>query len=120
MRTDPRDACANERQRLLWALIHDGLAHPLMALTGYCKAAVAFHDWTSHKAWPRIPEQLVAQLDPLRMGKPYSMRVESLDRDFVEQVAERWHRKGCPFCLTSEPHYHADGKIYYIYKLEEL
>ncbi|WLE58354.1 hypothetical protein GIY62_14590 [Burkholderia plantarii] len=53
MRTDPRAACANARERLLWALLHDGIAHPLMAITNYSSAAVRFHDFTSRRAWPR-------------------------------------------------------------------
>lgn len=53
MRTDPRRACVNEEERLLWALIHDGIAHPLMALTLFSRWAIRFHDWTSSKAWPR-------------------------------------------------------------------
>jgi len=53
MRTDPRKACANREERLLWALVHDGIAHPLMALTLFSGWAVRFHDWTSARAWPR-------------------------------------------------------------------
>ena len=58
MKTDPNLACANERQRLLWALVHDVLAHPLMGLSAYSKAALRFHDYTSHKAWPRTTVQV--------------------------------------------------------------
>lgn len=58
-KTDPNVACANETQRLLWALIHDALAHPLMALSGYSKWALRLHDYTSHKAWPRHIARLV-------------------------------------------------------------
>lgn len=53
MRTDPRKACANVREKLLWAIFHDLVAHPLMAVTLYCSLSVRFHDWTSRKAWPR-------------------------------------------------------------------
>lgn len=53
MRTDPRNACANNEERLLWALIHDGIAHPLMAVTLFSAWSLAFHDWTSQRAWPR-------------------------------------------------------------------
>lgn len=63
MKTDPSKGCANAEQRLIWAIIHDGLAHPLMALTGYCHWSLAFHDYTSHKAWPRCvaaPSSFVA------------------------------------------------------------
>lgn len=53
MRTDPREACGNEKELMLWAVIHDAVAHPLMALTFYSNWALRFHDWTSHRAWPR-------------------------------------------------------------------
>jgi len=52
MRTDPRIACANGPERWHWAFIHDALAHPLMALTGYSGWALAFHNYTSRRAWP--------------------------------------------------------------------
>lgn len=53
MRTDPRVACGNEKELLGWAIVHDLLAHPFMALTGYSRVSLRFHDWTSHRAWPR-------------------------------------------------------------------
>lgn len=53
MRTDPRAACKNENERALWAFVHDGLAHPLMAITLWSRWTLRFHDWTSRKAWPR-------------------------------------------------------------------
>lgn len=54
MRTDPRRACANTDENLFWAIVHDLLSHPLMALTLYSGFALRFHDWTSHRAWPRV------------------------------------------------------------------
>lgn len=54
MKTDPRAACSNEKEALLWAIIHDLIAHPLMGLTLYSKASLRFHDFTSHRAWPRV------------------------------------------------------------------
>lgn len=66
MKTDPNEACANTEQRLLWALVHDAIAHPLMALSGYARWALAFHDWTSRHAWPRPPvdrQQVVYALE---------------------------------------------------------
>jgi hypothetical protein len=54
VRTDPRAACANEKENLWWALLHDGVAHPLMALTLYSKVSLRFHDFTSKHAWPRV------------------------------------------------------------------
>lgn len=53
MRTDPRAACANAEERWIWAFIHDAVAHPFMALTNWSRPALTFHDWTSHRAWPR-------------------------------------------------------------------
>lgn len=59
MRTDPRAACANEKELLGWAVVHDLLAHPFMAITNYSALSMRFHDWTSYKAWPRVrPAQL--------------------------------------------------------------
>lgn len=54
MRTDPREACANEKERWGWAIVHDLVAHGLMAVTNYSALSLRFHDWTSHKAWPRV------------------------------------------------------------------
>jgi hypothetical protein len=53
MKTDPREACANAEEKRGWAILHDLVAHPLLILTGYSIWALAFHDYTSHKAWPR-------------------------------------------------------------------
>ena len=108
MRTDPRGACANEHQRLLWALVHDGLAHPLMALTGWSKWSLRFHDWTSHKAWPRV--------EPRRKGIIH----RTLVFEHAQAVGDELRRQGCPFCTTAEPHYHEDGKIFYVYEVEQL
>ncbi len=54
MRTDPRAACANSTESFWWAILHDLVAHPLMAFTAYSKVSLRFHDWTSHYAWPRV------------------------------------------------------------------
>ncbi|PZP92639.1 MAG: hypothetical protein DI587_31270 [Variovorax paradoxus] len=60
MRTDPRLACANADERMGWALLHDLVAHPLMALTMWSRPALRFHDWTSRRAWPRSTPELRA------------------------------------------------------------
>lgn len=112
MMTDPRDACANERQRLLWALIHDGLAHPLMALTGYCKVAVAFHDWTSHKAWPRED-----QATPSTYGQ---VIYRGVNRTHVMELESKLRVAKTPFCIKTEPGFYADGGAYYVYQVEKL
>lgn len=49
---DPNGTCKDPPESALWCLVHDGAAHPLLVLTGYCRWAVRFHDWTSWKAWP--------------------------------------------------------------------
>jgi len=53
MRTDPRTACANAEERVGWAIVHDLVCHPLMALTCWSDWSLRFHDWTSNRAWPR-------------------------------------------------------------------
>lgn len=53
MKTDPNKGCTNQEERAFWAFLHDGIAHPLMALTGYSKLSLRFHDYTSRRAWPR-------------------------------------------------------------------
>uniref|UniRef100_A0AAU6VYQ4 Uncharacterized protein n=2 Tax=unclassified bacterial viruses TaxID=12333 RepID=A0AAU6VYQ4_9VIRU len=53
MKTDPNHICANQEEHKGWAFIHDAVAHPLMALTFYCGLSLRFHNYTSHKAWPR-------------------------------------------------------------------
>lgn len=54
MKLDPNKYCLNFEQVLGWALLHDIIAHPLMALTLYkVKIFIKFHDYTSHKAWIR-------------------------------------------------------------------
>ena len=60
MMADPRKACANNRESLGWALLHDAVAHPLMALTLYSHWALRFHDYTSTHAWPRATPETSA------------------------------------------------------------
>lgn len=68
MKTDPRKGCANERELWHWAAVHDLIAHPLMVLTGYSRLSLRFHDFTSHRAWPRPSgPRLVLQ----RPGTPF-------------------------------------------------
>jgi len=53
MKLDPNKHCSLFKQNPFWAVIHDAIAHPLMAITGYCKFSIAFHDFTSQRAWKR-------------------------------------------------------------------
>lgn len=53
MKVDPKKLCVVFEESLPWALLHDLVAHPFLALTGYSRSAVRFHDWTSCKAWRR-------------------------------------------------------------------
>lgn len=41
------------KERWLWAFVHDLIAHPLMAITNWSALSLRFHDYTSHRAWPR-------------------------------------------------------------------
>ena len=63
----PPDECTMDHEpadgapsgSLLWGLLHDGLAHPLMAITGYSRMSLRFHTWTSRKAWPCLPNSVI-------------------------------------------------------------
>ncbi len=62
MKTDPNEGCNSKEERLFWAVIHDGICHPLMALSGYSRWSIKFHNYTSHKAWPRETKPASHQL----------------------------------------------------------
>lgn len=66
MRTDPRAACANAEERKGWAVLHDLVCHPLMALTGWSSWSLRFHDWTSYRAWPRVQPEWLLQISHLQ------------------------------------------------------
>jgi hypothetical protein len=54
MKKDPNTYCINYEENIGWELLHDLVAHPLMALTLYkSKLVISFHDFTSSKAWIR-------------------------------------------------------------------
>jgi len=54
MKKDPNKYCVTFKQCILWAIIHDTIAYPLMALTLYkINLFILFHDYTSGKAWIR-------------------------------------------------------------------
>lgn len=53
MKTDPNEGCNLKEEHLFWAVVHDAICHPLMALSGYSKWAIKLHNYTSHRAWPR-------------------------------------------------------------------
>jgi len=53
MKVDPINHCVKFRQSLPWAMIHDLIAHPIMALTCYSQVSIRFHNYTSHRAWKR-------------------------------------------------------------------
>lgn len=88
MRTDPRAACANTDERLLWALVHDAIAHPLMALTLYSRWFMKFHDFTSHRAWPRAAVKPAIPVPmPSRHGEVLVTRM----------LTDRTYGVRCPF-----------------------
>lgn len=69
MKTDPRKGCANLRELWVWAAIHDLLAHPFMVLTLYSRLSLRFHDFTSHRAWPRpVRPAAITVVTPTRFG----------------------------------------------------
>jgi hypothetical protein len=85
MRTDPRIACANEKERLFWAVVHDLVAHPLMVLTGYSKISLRFHDWTSSHAWPRDKRTYLPVRELVRSER-FGMLVVSSSQPGIFQV----------------------------------
>jgi hypothetical protein len=78
MKTDERRLAWAFNESHVWALVHDAIAHPLMAVFYYARWTRRFHAWTSDKAWP--PAQPVRRLPhpPAR----------------VEPVLRRWRRNG--------------------------
>lgn len=103
MKTDPNKGCANTEQRLLWAIVHDGLAHPLMALTGYCRWSLAFHDYTSRKAWPRCTEA------------PSVFVANPEDEGALQAVREHFRSVGVAHVIEGSP-----SPLGYVYKLRSL
>lgn len=79
MRTDPRAACANAKELIGWAILHDLIAHPFMALTGYSAWSLRFHNWTSLHAWPRVrPAKLRTPVTmPSRWGDMVAVEVQT-------------------------------------------
>lgn len=93
MMTDPRKACANKEERLLWALIHDGIAHPLMAITLFSGWSVAFHDWTSQLAWPRSQKPMFVA----------GSKVETLSKEAAFDWSAYLRAEGIPHVTRSIP-----------------
>lgn len=104
MRTDPRKACKNAEERRFWALVHDGIAHPLMAFSLFAAWSVRFHDWTSHRAWPRAPKAY---------GPKYvkGSLVESYSFEAMERVARAFKPYGEAIVKRAIPQ--EDGRILY-------
>lgn len=103
MRTDPNKACANKKERLLWALLHDGIAHPLMALTLFSAWSVWFHDLTSQLAWPRPKGR------PAKIGLAY-VTFSAAECEFYRQSMRA---QGYPCWTQSTPQ--PDGTVIYEY-----
>lgn len=106
MMTDPRKACANEGERLLWALVHDGIAHPLMAITLFSRLSVAFHDWTSQLAWPRSRRSMFV---------PWS-KIQTHDQGSAFDWGAYLRARGIPHVIRSIPL----GDGLFMYEVEEL
>ena len=83
MKLDPNNYCVLYEQNIFWAIIHDVVAHPLMALTFYkINLFIQFHNYTSNLAWKRRSEleehfnkgvEIVPMDAPT--GKIYSMKL---------------------------------------------
>lgn len=87
MRVDPRSCKCEVKENLLWALLHDIIIHPMLGFTFYrANWAIALHDYTSHKAWPR------SKGADLRVGVWYRSAVSGLyyssrrGAGFIDQV----------------------------------
>lgn len=96
MKTDPNKGCANQEQRLFWALVHDGVAHPFMALTNYSRLSLRFHDFTSHKAWPRTP--------PMEIENAYNLLIHNgnskgVPQELIEDLRQLLRQNKVP-CFT--------------------
>lgn len=62
MKADPNTLCNKYEQRIGWAIFHDAVVHPLLALALYSTWATRLHDWSSHKAWIRTDNHPAATL----------------------------------------------------------
>lgn len=90
MKIDPRESCANVKENSWWAFVHDTVAHPLMALFGWPRWALEFHDFTSERAWPRErpARNSIRMVQTRRWGV---LSVKRLDAD-TYSVMRRIHR----------------------------
>lgn len=91
MKTDPNKGCANLEERLFWALAHDGIAHPLMALSGYAAWALRFHNFTSRKAWPRCA------------ARPAAFTAAPEDQAALDVLREHFRANKIPCVIEGRP-----------------
>lgn len=104
MKTDPNKGCANEKENMLWAFIHDAIAHPLMALTDYSFWSIRFHDYTSHHAWPRAK----------KVSTQFYTRIyakNDTDMLILQHIEEGFRKAGVSF-VTEGFHTSAHGYVY--------
>lgn len=93
MKTDPRIACENVSERKGWAFLHDAIAHPLMALTNWSAWSMRFHDWTSHRAWPRVPQSSTGEIFKVRSKYHGELEVKRVARGVYQvkhSAIEHW------------------------------
>lgn len=100
MKTDPNKGCANQEQRLFWALVHDGVAHPIMALTNYSPWSLRFHDFTSHKAWPRKSTMNLANAYNQLINQGNS---DGIPADLIEQLEQMLRQANVGFMTEGAP-----------------
>jgi hypothetical protein len=53
MKLDPNRLDYGYREFKAWAVAHDLIFHPLLAISLYSRWAIRLHAWSSNKAWPR-------------------------------------------------------------------
>lgn len=109
MKIDPNKACTSEKENFFWAFIHDAIAHPLMALSGYAAWALRFHNYTSHRAWPRA----------YKVTYNFYKRIyakNKVDAQILQNIEDGLRRRGTPFVTKGSMT--PDGYVYDVMILE--
>lgn len=71
MKTDERRLAWAFREKYWWAILHDMIAHPLMAVFNYSRWTRRFHSWTSDKAWPPAKARLDLPMPRATAGRTF-------------------------------------------------
>lgn len=91
MKTDPNKACTVPRERLPWAMLHDLIAHPAMALTLYSTISRRLHDFTSAKAWPASDRAArIRQPRKYRQTTPFGRLIATEEKPYTDDGKGFW------------------------------